>query len=103
MNARAFREAVERRLLVEREAKVMGTLSSELRGLGPERKSPTFLKREAFALLRESILETARANPSWFPTAIAARCETSHTTVIRVLRRAGLYTAPTFDGSKWTR
>lgn len=52
-------------------------------------------------LLREEIIRVAREHPELTPTRIGERVETSHTTVIRVLRGAGLYREPVCVGGHW--
>lgn len=59
-----------------------------------EDKMPSAEVRMAMQASREElsqrIIDTCRLNPTWLVTAIAKHCGTSHPTVLRVLRKAGL-------------
>ena len=48
-------------------------------------------RAEGREALRRAILEVTAVHPSWSPSQVGESLETSHTTVIRVQREAGVY------------
>ena len=85
MNARAFREAVERRILVERDARMADkgvTLPTTLEIIEDGRAS------QGRQLVRDAILRERASHPAWSPEEIAREVECSPITVRKVIRVA---------------
>ena len=95
--ATQFREAVELRIMAERETRLRETRGKAL----PERPSGNSTHDDRGAL-KASIIAATAAHPMLTPSGIARLCECTPVHVRKVQREAGVYRAPLWDASEWT-
>lgn len=95
--ARVFREAVELRIMAEREERLRETRGNRL----PNTLAGDQTHDDRGAL-KALILTATRHNPGLTPSGIARLCECSHAHVIKTQREAGAYRAPKWDASERT-
>ena len=86
--------SLEALLLREHETRIVSMRGRELPKSDNSEplKAANAAQEPRWQALREAILSTAKDHPTWSATAISKHVETSHTTVLAVLRKAGIRT-----------